>query len=151
MLKHWILPLLWDLSRCERLLNAEEFSWRCEALFTAIYFFFFLTLCPWAGAHKQHYPRALAASRLVIVSPSWTSQKWKMCLVSERGQTWAWKFITCTATRWRQPIHQAELSPRSQTFPIKRLPLSLWKREVHLLVPECLQKRSPQKHNSALV
>lgn len=48
-----------------------------------------------------------------------------MCLVSERGQTWAWKFITCTATRWRQPIHQAKLSPRSQTFPIKRLPLSL--------------------------
>lgn len=73
MLKLWILALLWDLSRCERLLNAEEFSWRREALFTAIYFF--LTLCPWAGAHKQHYPRALAASRLVIVSPSWTSQK----------------------------------------------------------------------------
>lgn len=85
----------------------------------------FWTLCPWAGTHKQHYPWALAASRLVIVSPSWTSQKWKMCLVSERGQTWAWKFITCTATRWRQPIHQAKLSPRSQTFPIKSLARSL--------------------------
>lgn len=47
------------------------------------------------------------------------SQKWKMCLVSERGQTRAWIFITCTATRWRRPIHQAELSRWSQTFPIK--------------------------------
>lgn len=67
------------------------------------------------------------------------SQKWKMCLVSERGQTRAWIFITCTATRWRRPIHQAELSGRSQTFPIKTpspaappsLPLTLWKQEVH--------------------
>lgn len=50
------------------------------------------------------------------------SQKWKMCLVSERGQTRAWIFITCTATRWRRPIHQAELSCWSQTFPIKTTP-----------------------------
>lgn len=50
------------------------------------------------------------------------SQKWKMCLVSERGQTRAWIFITCTATRWRRPIHQAELSRWSQTFPIKTPP-----------------------------
>lgn len=71
----------------------------------------------------------------IIVSPPWMSQKWKMCLVSERGQTRAWIFITCTATRWRRPIHQAELSCWSQTFPIKTPPyadtpaaaLALWK------------------------
>lgn len=62
-----------------------------------------------------------------------------MCLVSERGQTRAWIFITCTATRWRRPIHQTELSRWSQTFPIKTpsptpphsLSLALRKQEVH--------------------
>lgn len=78
----------------------------------------------------------------IIVSPPWMSQKWKMCLVSERGQTRAWIFITCTATRWRRPIHQRELSCWSQTFPIKTPrqcctpssppALALWKQEVHL-------------------
>lgn len=147
--EHWILVLLWDPSRCERLLNAEEFCWRSEALFTAIYFFFWLFALGLGPINSNILsPGGIS---FVIVSPSWMSQKWKMCLVSERGQTWAWKFITCTATRWRQPIHQPELAPRSQTFPIKRLPLSLWKREVHSLVPGCLQKRSPRKHNSLLV
>lgn len=70
------------------------------------------------------------------------SQKWKMCLVSERGQTRAWIFITCTATRWRRPIHQAELSRWSQTFPIKTPPTPTPTHTLSLPLLHCESRRS---------
>lgn len=68
-----------------------------------------------------------------------------MCLVSERGQTRAWIFITCTATRWRRPIHQAELSRWSQTFPIKTPPSSTHHHHHHHLAI-ALRKQEVHPH-----
>lgn len=50
---------------------------------------------------------------VIIMIPSWM---WKMCLLSERGQTWVQIFITCAETRWRQHIHHGNVS---HPFPIK--------------------------------